>query len=591
LNRVATGLVVLFILWRALKSPRIVLAVALCVVAGLAITAAAGLKLVGAFNLISLAFGVLFIGIGTDFAIQFSVRYRAERAQEPDFDKAVSRTASKIGRPLALAAAATAAGFYSFLPTDYIGVKDLGLVAGTGMFIAFFTTLTVLPALLSIFGSPMERSSVGFKFLAPADHFMSRHRFSIVIGTLGVALAGTPLLFRLQFDWNPLDLSPQNAQAVATLRDLTKSPETNPNTINILSDSVADAQPLAERLRRLPQVARVTTLQNFVPEDQDAKLAIVDQAAQLLNPVLDANRRAVPPSDAEDIAAMGRAAQTLASAAASATGKGADDARRLAELIEQLASAPPKTREEARKALLPSLETTLDLLRASLNAQKVTLSSIPSSLARNWVAPDGAARIEAAPSGDPNNNANLVLFSQAVQTIAPNATGEPIVIQESGRTVIRAFAEAGAWALLSISVLLFIVLRRITDVLLTLVPLALAALVTLEITASIGMPVNFANIIALPILLGVGVAFKIYFIMAWRAGATNLLETSLTRAVIFSAMTTATAFGSLWFSKYPGLSSMGKMLALSLLCTLAAAVLFQPVLMGPPRKVVPEEGA
>ena len=151
---------------------------------------------------------------------------------------------------------------------------------------------------------------------------MSRHRFAIIIGTLSVALAGTPLLSRLQFDWNPLDLSPQNAEAVVTLRDLTKSPETNPNTINILSRSLADAQPVAERLRQLPQVARVTTLQNFVPEDQDAKLAIIDQAARLLKPVLDANHRAVPPSDAEDIAAMGRAAQALTQAAALATGKG-----------------------------------------------------------------------------------------------------------------------------------------------------------------------------------------------------------------------------------------------------------------------------
>jgi hypothetical protein len=287
---------------------------------------------------------------------------------------------------------------------------------------------------------------------------------------------------------------------------------------------------------------------------------------------------------------MGRAAQALTQAAALATGKGADDARRLAQLIGQLAAAPPELRDEARKALLPSLETTLDLLRTSLDAQKVTVSSIPSTLARNWMAPDGVARIAAAPSGDPNDNANLVHFSEAVRKIAPHATGEPVVIQEAGKTVVEAFAEAGAWALLSISVLLFIVLGRVTDVLLTLIPLALAALVTLEITALIGMPLNYANIIALPLLLGVGVAFKIYFIMAWRAGATNLLETSLTRAVVFSAMTTATAFGSLWFSQYPGLSSMGKMLVLSLLCTLAAAVLFQPVLMGPPRKVVPEEG-
>ncbi len=120
--------------------------------------------------------------------------------------------------------------------------------------------------------------------------------------------------------------------------------------------------------------------------------------------------------------------------------------------------------------------------------------------------------------------------------------------------------------------------------LLTLVPLVLAGVVTLELTVLIGMPMNYANIIALPLLLGVGVAFKIYFIMAWREGQSNLLQTSLTRAVAFSAATTATAFGSLWFSSHPGTSSMGKLLALSLVCTLAAAVLFQPILMGEPRQ-------
>jgi predicted RND superfamily exporter protein len=119
--------------------------------------------------------------------------------------------------------------------------------------------------------------------------------------------------------------------------------------------------------------------------------------------------------------------------------------------------------------------------------------------------------------------------------------------------------------------------------LLTLVPLILAGIVTLEFCVLIGLPLNFANVIALPLLLGVGVAFKIYYMMAWRTGQTSLLQSSLTRAVIFSALTTATAFGSLWFSSHPGTSSMGKLLALSLICTLAAAVLFQPALMGPPR--------
>ncbi|MCI0598414.1 MAG: MMPL family transporter [Beijerinckiaceae bacterium] len=587
LNAIGTALTVLFIIWLALKSGRIVFSVALTVIVGLAITAAAGLMMVGALNLISVAFAVLFVGIGVDFGIQFSVRYRAERFKEAQFDKALLQAAAKAGRPLALAAAATAAGFYSFLPTDYRGVSELGLIAGTGMFIAFFAAITVLPALLSLLRPPPEQEPVGYQFLAPVDRFLNNRRYAIVGGTLAVALAGTPLLTHLRFDFNPLNLRSSKVESVATLLDLMNDTTTDTNTIDVLAPSVADVPPTVARLQKLPEVARVTSLDSFVPEDQDEKLAIIAPLARSLLPLLDPSREREPPADAQVVEALKRAAADFTATAAGKSGKGADDARRLATLLRELAEAPPQVRGAARKALVPGLDMMLDSLRASLKAKKVTVASIPADIVRNWVSADGRARIQVAPAGDPNNNANLLKFAKAVRAIDPNAMGEPIAVQESGDTVVRAFIEAGFWALISISLLLFIVLRRVIDVLLTLIPLLLAGLVTLEITVLIGLPLNFANIIALPLMLGLGVAFKIYFVMAWRAGTTNLLQSSLTRAVFFSAMTTATAFGSLWLSNHPGTSSMGKLLALSLACTLSAAILFQPALMGPPRKVDP----
>jgi len=184
----------------------------------------------------------------------------------------------------------------------------------------------------------------------------------------------------------------------------------------------------------------------------------------------------------------------------------------------------------------------------------------------------------------PENTGTLRHFVNAVLAVDPDATGPAIMLFEAGRTVVHAFIVSGLFALSAITVLLLIALRRAGDVLLTLVPLLIAGVLTLELCVVFDLPLNFANIIALPLLLGVGVAFKIYYIMAWRAGKTGLLQSSLTRAVVFSAMTTATAFGSLWLSSNPGTSSMGKLMALALICTMAAAVFFQPVLMGPPRK-------
>jgi hypothetical protein len=234
------------------------------------------------------------------------------------------------------------------------------------------------------------------------------------------------------------------------------------------------------------------------------------------------------------------------------------------------------------------LGVSLSALQASLQAQPVTQQSLPPELVEGWVARDGRARVSVAPKENANDTESMRRFARAVLAVEPDATEGPIAILKAGDTIVHAFIEAGLWALISIALLLWLVLRRIGDVLLTLIPLALAGVVTLELMVLVGMPFNFANIIALPLLLGVGVAFKIYYIMAWREGTTHLLQTSLTRAVIYSALTTATAFGSLWFSSHPGTSSMGKLLALSLVSTLAAAVLFQPILMGKPREAAPD---
>jgi predicted RND superfamily exporter protein len=288
------------------------------------------------------------------------------------------------------------------------------------------------------------------------------------------------------------------------------------------------------------------------------------------------------------VAALRVGADALIQTAGENPGAGADAARRLAAAMSQLAKADPAMRALAQAIFISPLKTSLDSLRNLLQAAPVNAQNIPPDFAADWIKPDGRARVQIFPRGDPNDNEVLRRFAQAVLAVEPTASGGPIAILQSGYTVTHAFMQAGFTALISIAIMLWITLRRISDVLLTLIPLLLAGALTLEICVVIGMPLNFANIIALPLLLGVGVAFKIYYIMAWRAGQTNLLQSSLTRAVIFSAATTATAFGSLWLSSHPGTSSMGKLLTLTLACTMLAAVGFQPLLMGPPREIKSE---
>jgi hypothetical protein len=352
----------------------------------------------------------------------------------------------------------------------------------------------------------------------------------------------------------------------------------------MLAPSLDEANTLAKRLGNLPEVARTLTLSSFIPGDQDAKIAAIKSAGQGLDAAVNTPPQQRAPSDAEVIASIRASAADLSRAGGDKTGPGADAARNVSALLERLAGSDAATRGRAEAAFVPPLVHDLDLLRKNLDPQRVTIETLPRDLVRDWMLPDGRARIEALPKGDSNASATLRKFATAVLAAAPAATGPGIALYQSGEAVTNAFIEAGALALAAIAILLFMALRRALDVLLTLAPLVLAGVVTLEVCALAGIALNFANVVALPLLLGVGVAFKIYYIMAWRAGKTGLLQSTLTRAVVFSAMTNAAAFGSMWSSSYPGISSMGKLMALALLCTMAAAVLFQPVLMGPPRQ-------
>jgi hopanoid biosynthesis associated RND transporter like protein HpnN len=585
-NGIGTVVIVLVILWLALKSGKIILAVSINLVIGLAVTAALGFLVVGPLNLISIAFAVLFVGLGVDFGIQFSVRYRAERFELDDLKGALALAAAHAGAPLTLAAAATAAGFLSFVPTVYRGVSELGQIAGIGMMIAYFSSITLLPALLAVMNPSGEPVPLGFSFLAPVDRFMEDHRIAVIVGVAIVSLGGLPLLYYLHFDFNPINLRSPKVESIATFLDLRRDPITGANAISVLAKSLPDTAPIAERLSKVPEVAQVRTLNYFVPADQDKKLAAIAVARDKLAPAFKPEAMSKPPTDAENVTALNEVVTALNEAVEKHPGGvGAPAAKRASAAIAQLAKATPEVRGQVADAFLKPLKTALDDLKDLVQAHTVTLDQVPREIVEQWQTADGRARVEVLPKGDPNDNDTIRKFATAVRAAQPDATGGPISILESGDTVVQAFFEAGAWALISIAILLWIVLRKFGDVLLTLVPLLLAGVVTLELCVVLDMPLNFANIIALPLLLGIGVAFKIYYIMAWRAGQTDLLQSSLTRAVFYSALTTATAFGSLWLSSHPGTSSMGKLLALSLLTTLAAAVLFQPVLMGKPREL------
>jgi hopanoid biosynthesis associated RND transporter like protein HpnN len=569
-------------LWLAVGSPRLVIAILGTLVVGLVSTAAFAAVAIGSLNLISVAFAVLFVGIAVDFGIQFAVRYRDCRHRIPGFAEALRAAGEAMATPLSLAAATAAVGFYSFVPSSYAGLRELGLIAGTGMLIALVLDFTLLPALITLLHPAGEPEPVGFAGAARLDRFLAERGRGVAALAGVLAIAALAVLPRLHFDFDPLHLKNPRTESMAALRELMTSPDATPYTIDILAPSASAAADLVPRLEALPEVDRVLTLASFVPSDQEEKLATIADAAFLVLPSLSPSSVAPAPSDADVRAGIADLADALRKAAGPSPGDPA--ALRLANALDGVVRASPPPIEALRAALVGGLPVLFAQLRLALSAEPVTLQTLPADLVRDWRTSDHRMRIEVSPKGNAQDNVTLERFVDAVRAVAPNASGPPVTIEESARIVVHAFIAAGAIAVAAISLLLFAVLRRVFDTLLVLAPLLLAAVLTLATTVLVGLPLNFANIIGLPLLLGIGVAFDIYFVTNWRAGWDRPLQSSTARAILCSGLTTGTAFGALAVSRHTGTSQMGILLMVSLGFTLLCTLLVLPSLLAVARR-------
>ncbi len=571
-----------FLCFRALS---LSLATLLTVLVGLALTAAAALALVGTLNLLSVAFFVLFIGLAVDFGIHYTLRYREGRDLGLDHAGALSRAATGVGGALTLSAVCAAIGFFAFLPTSYVGLAELGLIAGTGMAIALAASLTVLPAFLTVVpGRPAPADVDEFK-----SNVLSRFRvwagarpWRVLASAGAVAAVALAIAPEAHFDFDPLHLKDPHAESVKTLRDLMSSGLNEAYAIVALADDLPAAEAIATQARKLAPVAGARTLADFVPAGQEDKLSMIDTLALILEPSLSGSV-APPPPTPEAMAALDRLKVALGALAGSHQPAAAAAGRFLAALDALAAGLSDEAQlETLKRALLTGLPAQLDTLRTLLEARPVGLDDLPDDLRRRWVAADGKARVEIYPREPVAEDTQaLDRFVAAVQKVAPDAIGAPVIIVEAGQAVETAFLEAAGIAVFGIALLLVFLLRNLRDIALVFAPLLLAALLTVAASATFDLPFNFANVIVLPLLFGLGVAASLNLVIRERQeGAAGTMMTSCTpRAVVFSALTTIASFGTLALSAHPGIASMGLLLAIAIGLTLACTVIVLPALM------------
>ncbi|OFC42377.1 hypothetical protein BAE30_15380 [Acidithiobacillus caldus] len=583
----------------ALRSARLVTAVFVSLISGIAFTTAWALFFIGPFNLISVAFAILFVGLGVDFGIQLCMRYREELFNGAPHREAMERVTRGIGGALTLAAVAAALSFFAFVPTTYAGIVDLGLVSGASMLIALILTLTMVPAILTVW--PISSQSLRRvtyphfqKVPTLARHPIHRYAYWVLTAVALLALAAIPAALRVSFDFNPLHMIDQKAEGVRVFESLLADPDTAPYRIEVLRPNIASAVETARQLDKLPTVARTVTIDSYIPKDQQAKLAIL-QNLQILVPPFSLLMPATltPPDDSKSLADLQKlqgklqeliARQTAASAGSAPPSVELLAAQRLSASLARflpVARKDPARLQSLQESALGTLPSELKKLGEALMASPVTLNTLPADLRERYLDARGQARVEVFPKENLVSNRKMLDFVRSVQRVVPDAVGTPVMLIEGGEAVLSAFRQATFTALIGIALLLLVSLRRYRDVLLVMVPLMLAALFTVATMSLLGLSFNLGNIIVLPLLIGLGVAFAIYLVLRWRSGVdvAHLLQTSTPMAVFFSGLTTLSAFGSLAVSSDPGMASLGKALSLALAMVLLSILLILPALL------------
>jgi len=574
-----------------LRSLKLVLITFTVLLIGLILTAGFATLAIGHLNLISVSFAVLYIGIGVDYSIQVILRYQELLRQNVLQQQALMQAVRKVRPSIGLCAVTTAIGFFSFIPTAYTGVSELGVIAGGGMLIAFIISVTVLPALLQLFPLQPEVKYYRNTFPDWIYDFPMRHRAFIKWMAIGLTLVGLGLLTQVRFDFNPLNLRDPASESVATFKELLKTKTTSPMTLTILAANEAEARTQAQQLQQLPSVEQALTIFDFIPEHQAQKLEIIQELAL----VMGLRSEVFPPlqqdSTENHLAALTIFKQDIENSLQDqADSHLAASLQSLDELLQRLLTElEAKSRPEQgalldrlQQNLLGTLPDTMNKLMQGLNADVVTLERLPQDLSERWLSKGGIYRVQVFPSKNLDDHQNLKEFIAEVRQIAPNATDLPVIYLESGNAIVKAFQQALLGAFAAITLVLLLATRSIKDTFLILLPLSMTAILTSAATVVLDTPFNFANIIVIPLLFGLGVDSGIYIMNRLRNmpdQTHSVLQTSTARGVIFSSLTTLCSLVSMAFTPHLGLASMGLLLSIGLVLIVICTMLVLPAVL------------
>ncbi|MEP3629711.1 MAG: MMPL family transporter [Hyphomicrobiales bacterium] len=569
-------LLVAVLLWVAFRSTRGVALTFVALISALILTTGFAAAFFGDLNLVSVAFIVLLVGLGLDFTIH-ALAHLGDENQETTVDT-LTAMGRGIGGALLLSALTTALAFLSFAPTDFVGMAQLGILGAVGVLVAFTVSVTMVPALIVAFpwferfatktNGADKASSSGFAHLVQAG----RPVFATVLVLLTVA--SLFVISDVRFDADPVALRDPDSPSMKTLGLLHERVETAPYRLSLMRSSLEEADKAAQAVEALDTVHSARTLSSLVPENQDEKFEILDLSFATLDTIATGEgleNASLPEGKTPLVALSERLAKQVERPAAIA----------FSSVLAKLNSETAGRQKQVEGDIFRFFPALIKAIEAQLLVDFVTLENVPDFFKQRFIGADQQWRVDIVPNGDVRDGKALDAFVQSVEQFDETAAGAPLQIANAGKTVSKAMALAVGLAAISILIVSFIVLRQASTVLAIIVPLIMAGLLTGAASVIFAIPFNYANVIVLPLLIGLGVDSGIHIATRRERSqdSAGLYQSSTPWAVLFSGLTTIAAFATLGVSDHRGTASMGQMLAIAIFCTLMSTIVITPLII------------
>jgi len=568
-----------------------VLALSLCWSIG------AATLVVGHLSLFSVMFISIVVGIGIDYGIYFLFRYEEELFLGRNLREAIEITAARTGPGVLLGAVTAAATFYVLCLTDFVGVQELGFISGTAILLAWLSMMTVFPATLVLVDrrhaarphGTMPRAIALESIHVPfVDRITSHPRTVLAVAAVLTAAAALALGW-VRFDYNLLNLQADGTESVAWEKKILATSGRSGFAALSSADTLEELRRKQQAFRKLKTVSEVDSALLLIPDQQAEKRKVIADFAPIVEPV-----RISRPMPLEPERLIG-SLETLKRRfdIASTEAPPGDTQRELTRVAEDIGRLVIKLRQSDAEAATAALEvlqrqihrdfvTSFQRLQGNLHPRTVGLADVPPEIKRKFVSPGGRFLLQIHPAVDIWDRDGAARFVAELRTVDPDVTGTPIITYEAIRLMERAYKQGTIYAIILVSGITALMLRRLRETLLALLPLALGLLWTFGLMYVFDLKFNLGNVFGLPLILGAAAEYGLNIVLRYMEGREHggpLVARSTVMGVLVAGLTTMVGFGSLLLAHHRGIYGMGLLLTLGTAASLIASLIVLPVLL------------